>query len=302
MAQEITTESVKNAKITIGLILLNSLIYIIANLIIGGAAVRFLAQENNLIIQGKELWGLFTSIFVHINFEHLLFNMISLFIFGVFCEANYSRKQYILIYLISGLMGSVFSFVFYLLQYYGTSVISIGLGSSGAIYGLMAAAFYRIPRGFNRMYIYGIIFVVWRLTTSLNNWAHIFGFGGGILCAIFIKKWELKRYRQKTKNRPNKIRFRRNQKTLSTQFQNPVSRTQEKKTEEQKTFDRFVTILQIEQSISINQMAEYLQINEVELLKRVVIWKKKLPFEISGDFLIIPNLDEFLRALERLPS
>ncbi|MHA1673316.1 MAG: hypothetical protein ACTSYI_06790, partial [Promethearchaeota archaeon] len=63
---------------------------------------------------------------------------------------------------------------------------------------------------------------------------------------------------------------------------------------------RFIRILQVESSISIEQMADFLHLSEMDMMKRLVIWKKKLPFTISGEFIVVESMGEFLRALEDL--
>ncbi|WP_457558520.1 rhomboid family intramembrane serine protease [Candidatus Harpocratesius sp.] len=287
MAIEISEESMKNAQFTFSLIIINILIFIIVNLILGSNVVLLLAQSNHLIVNGQELWGLFTSIFIHADISHLIFNMISLFIFGIFVENNYPKWQFLLIYLISGLIGSIFSFFYYLLISQGVYYPIYGLGSSGAIYGLMAAAFVKIPRSNYYMYIFGIIFVIYRILSSLDNWAHVFGFLSGFLMArIFVhqKYHNLSRFQKKPKN------FR------------EEYRKKESKSSERKIFDRFCLILQMNNPISINTMANYLQLTEIGLMKRLVVWKERLPFLIKRNKIIIPNMDEFLLALERIPS
>ncbi|MCF2140235.1 MAG: rhomboid family intramembrane serine protease [Candidatus Lokiarchaeota archaeon] len=287
MAIEISEESMKNAHFTFSLIIINILIFIIVNLISGSNVVLFLAQSNHLIVHGQELWGLFTSMFIHADAAHLIFNMISLFIFGIFVENNYPKWQFLLVYLISGLIGSVFSFLYYLIISQGIYYPIYGLGSSGAIYGLMAAAFVKIPRSNYYMYIFGIIFVLYRILSSLDNWAHIFGFVSGFLMArIFVhqKYHNLSRFQKKTENYGEEFR------------------KEEPKSSERKIFNRFCIILQINNPISINIMANYLQLTEMDLMKRLVVWKERLPFLIKRNKIIIPNMDEFLLALERFPS
>ena len=129
------------------------------------------------------------------------------------------------------------------------------------------------------MYIYGIIFVGYQLLTSLNNWAHIFGFVAGFAIARLIKHQVEHQSRQNLKH----------------------SKESEKIALEKSIFNRFCRLLQIENPMLLTQMAEYLQIDEIEL-KRLIIWKQKLPFTIRHDRIYIPNMDEFLRALDRIPS
>lgn len=91
--------------------------------------VAFGANEGQRILQG-EFWRLFTSMFLHVGFIHLLFNAYALFIFGIEMERLYGPDRFIIIYLLSGLFGSLASFAFR-----GPFVLSAG--ASGAIFGVI---------------------------------------------------------------------------------------------------------------------------------------------------------------------
>jgi membrane associated rhomboid family serine protease len=74
------------------------------------------------------------AVYLHVcawKFNHLLFNMLSLFIFGSMVEKRIGSKEFLLFYLLTGLFGGIASFVSYYLA--GTNVILVG--ASGAIYG-----------------------------------------------------------------------------------------------------------------------------------------------------------------------
>ena len=70
---------------------------------------------------------------LHFNFEHILMNMLSLFIFGKIVESIVGSWRMLIIYFISGLFGNFVSLSF------NTSTISVG--ASGAIFGLIGAIF-----------------------------------------------------------------------------------------------------------------------------------------------------------------
>ena len=91
-------------------------------------------QVNSLVRQGW-VWMLFTSLFLHANLVHLGGNVLFLLVFGTSLEEQVSRSRWLTIYLVSGLTGSI---AFLLLgPLLGQE---IGLGASGAIYGLLGAA------------------------------------------------------------------------------------------------------------------------------------------------------------------
>ena len=90
-----------------------------------------LVQENSAVWHGA-FWMLFTAMFLHADIVHLGGNLIFLLIFGTSLEEQTSRKRWLTVYFMSGLVGNLF---FLLLG--GDAV---GLGASGAIWGLLGAA------------------------------------------------------------------------------------------------------------------------------------------------------------------
>lgn len=87
-------------------------------------------------------YTLLTSTFLHGSFDHLLGNMVFLFLFGFALERALGGTLYIALYLVSGVGASAVA----ALAYAGTG--SYGLGASGAIAGLMGmyAVLYRLRR------------------------------------------------------------------------------------------------------------------------------------------------------------
>lgn len=77
-------------------------------------------------------YRLITAAFLHANTEHILFNMITLAIVGPPVEAEIGRTRFVALYLLAALGGSACS---YLLG----PVNEVGLGASGAIFGVMGA-------------------------------------------------------------------------------------------------------------------------------------------------------------------
>jgi membrane associated rhomboid family serine protease len=73
-------------------------------------------------------WTLITHMFVHANFDHLFWNMLFLFFFGVELERRVGETRFLEIYMFSGLAAAL-----------GQMLVSTGtlLGASGALYGVM---------------------------------------------------------------------------------------------------------------------------------------------------------------------
>jgi membrane associated rhomboid family serine protease len=114
--------------------------------------ISYLALTPGLIVQGKYLWTLITSIFVHASFAHLFFNMISLFFLGNIVEKILGKKRFVQFYLISGILAGIFFAV--LAGFFGYGIgakifgdaSSSGVGASGAIFALVGVLTVLIPK------------------------------------------------------------------------------------------------------------------------------------------------------------
>ena len=135
-------------------------------------------------IRAGEYYRLVTGIFLHGSILHLLFNCYALFVLGSQIENFYGKLKYIIIYLFSGLMGSLLSMTF-------NDAASIG--ASGAIFGLMGSLVYF---GYHyRVYLGNVIksqilpLIVLNLAlgfmlTGIDNFAHIGGLIGGSIISV----------------------------------------------------------------------------------------------------------------------
>jgi rhomboid protease GluP len=86
-----------------------------------------------LTVGAHQYWRLFTSCFLHFGIVHIGFNMYVLYQIGPFIETVFGRARYLVIYLCAGLGGSIVSIWMH--------PMSVGAGSSGAIFGLYGAVF-----------------------------------------------------------------------------------------------------------------------------------------------------------------
>ncbi|MGA8903572.1 MAG: rhomboid family intramembrane serine protease [Candidatus Bathyarchaeia archaeon] len=169
---------------TIVLILVNVLVFIVM-LISGDAGdcssstCQFLAQENDLVLAGF-YWQLFTSMFVHFGFTHIIFNMFALYYFGRLNETAFTAPKFLTIYFASGLLGSVMSLVL-------LPAATVSGGASGAIFGLVGSyvAVARRAQHMGVALIYAVIlFVQSSLLPGVNIFAHLFGLIGGLVLGL----------------------------------------------------------------------------------------------------------------------
>ena len=92
-----------------------------------------LALVPSSIYYGHSWWQFVTYMFVHSGYSHLLFNMLSLYIFGRAVEHRVGSKEFLLYYLLTGTLCGVASYIVYYIA--NTNVVL--LGASGAIYALL---------------------------------------------------------------------------------------------------------------------------------------------------------------------
>lgn len=100
----------------------------------GPSAARLIdmgALQPILIADG-EFWRLFSAMFLHAGLLHIGFNAYALWLFGTFVESSYGRTRMLLIYFVAGFLASVTSYVW-------GPVNSVGVGASGAIFGIFGA-------------------------------------------------------------------------------------------------------------------------------------------------------------------
>ena len=146
-----------------------------------------LGAKANDAIRAGQLWRFFTPMLLHGSILHIGFNMYALYIFGMGLERRYGHGRFLLLYILGGFAGAVFSFVF-------SSAYSIG--ASGAIFGLIGAEgvfLYQNRKLFGsrvRGALNNVIFVVvinlfLGLQPGIDNWGHIGGLMGGLIFAWF---------------------------------------------------------------------------------------------------------------------
>jgi membrane associated rhomboid family serine protease len=79
-----------------------------------------------------EYYRLFTSLFLHLDFLHIAFNMVSLLIVGPAVEVMLGKSRFLALYLLAGLGGNVLSYLI-------APAAQVSAGASGAIFGVFGA-------------------------------------------------------------------------------------------------------------------------------------------------------------------
>jgi len=138
------------------------------------------------IRRGEQI-RLFSSGFLHVDFSHLLFNMLTLFFFANVVINHVGVSKFIIIYLLSLLLGNLLSYYFHKDEYHYSAV-----GASGAVTGILYAAILFQPNmGLYLFFIpiaipawiFGILYLlysIYGMKKRIGNIGHDAHFGGAI--------------------------------------------------------------------------------------------------------------------------
>lgn len=149
--------------------------------------IKFGANASYFTKNG-EFYRLFTCIFLHAGFAHILCNMYSLYVIGPQVESFFGKLKYLFIFIFSGISGSILSLAF-------ASDNLVSVGASGAIFGLLGAICYF---GYHyRVYLGNVLksqiipVIVLNLfigfcVAGIDNFAHIGGLIGGVFAAMAV--------------------------------------------------------------------------------------------------------------------
>lgn len=185
--------------ITIGLIFLNTIIFLFTWSCLNLTIEKFGMVPQN-ILYGNELQTIFTSMFLHGGWLHLLGNMWFLWIFGDNLESVLGRGRFLFFYIFCGaIAGFIYCFL--------TSDINIPtIGASGAISGVLGGYLLLYPKNkirtlvpfgffFTTVSVPAVIFLIFWLLyqfflplEGVAVGAHIVGFLAGALLVKFFEK------------------------------------------------------------------------------------------------------------------
>lgn len=135
--------SVKTVPIVTYILIAINIIFFLLELSLGEEFIMRWAFVPSRFLQNPagEFPTLFTSIFMHAGWGHLIGNMLYLWIFGDNVEDNFGKWKYLFFYLLCGL-AATFSQMFF---QQGADMPN--LGASGAIAGVLGAYIFMFPRG-----------------------------------------------------------------------------------------------------------------------------------------------------------
>lgn len=188
-------EELKKEPVTGILVFLNVCVFLIVELT-GlsqdvGHMLKWGAAYPPLIIENREIYRLFTSMFLHFGIEHLINNMLVLFVLGSRLERVIGHLKFALIYLLGGLAGNLISLWMELRQ----MDWAVSAGASGAVFAVMGAMLFVVLHNRGRIADLSarqiLIMAVFSLyfgfaSSGVDNAAHLGGLLAGFLLAVIL--------------------------------------------------------------------------------------------------------------------
>lgn len=165
--------------------------------------LNYLAVPANLEVLARRPWTLITYMFLHVDFIHILFNLLWLYWFGTVFIQELGLKKLLSTYLVGGLTGGILYVLFYNLfpVLAGVRDESIALGASASVMAVViASATYQPDRRMHLILIGPVKIVYIALAmfvlTSLVDFgvntggkiAHIGGALSGFLFAYYYRR------------------------------------------------------------------------------------------------------------------
>lgn len=178
--------------ITVVLAGINIVLFLITDLFLfrRQSEIAYFMALNPVLVMRGEYWRLFTSMFYHFGIDHLVYNMLMLFVLGSMLEPFFGKVRYGVLYFVSGLAAGGASLLYNGLIRGEEGMYVLCAGASGAVYGLIGAyvALFLVQRKSltapekNRL-LFAVVFLLFGsiFDTGVGHDAHFGGFVAGLL-------------------------------------------------------------------------------------------------------------------------
>ena len=137
-------------------------------------------------VDPSQSWRLLAAMFVHIGLQHFVLNMVTLYFIGRIAEDLFGSKAFLVLYILSGLMGNLFVMTF--------SPEVVAAGASTALFGIFGAIaslrfiarspyIQYLSQSYTSLILVNILF---SFMPGISLAGHLGGLvGGGILAFVF---------------------------------------------------------------------------------------------------------------------
>nr|WP_297883424.1 rhomboid family intramembrane serine protease [uncultured Blautia sp.] len=188
-------EEFRKEPATIILVVLNALVFLAVEFTgFSQDTVHMLdwgAAYTPCIVEEGETYRIFTSMFLHFGIEHLINNMLVLFVLGSRLERVIGSLRFAVIYFLGGIAGNVVSLLYDLKQ--GEAAVSAG--ASGAVFAVMGGMILVVlcnkgrleDLSMRQILVLAVFSLYFGFTSSgVDNAAHLGGFLAGFILAVIV--------------------------------------------------------------------------------------------------------------------
>lgn len=178
-APKVRSAMAANAPAVVAIVVLNVVFFLAQQV---APALTFRLGAIPAAIDNGDWYRLLTPMLLHGHLLHLGLNMIVLWIYGPSLEQAYGTARFLAVYVVSGFCGGALSFAF-------ASCGSVGVGASGAIFGVVGALLVHLYRRRRSTFVagylrdltlfIGINLVFGFLFPGIDYFAHIGGLVAG---------------------------------------------------------------------------------------------------------------------------
>lgn len=177
------------------LVALNIIIFFILELLGDTEDAIFMYEHGAMfpvdVLAADQWYRLFSCMFLHFGIRHLGNNMLVLFFLGDNLERALGHVKYVVLYVLSGLCGSLLSACMML----RTGTYAVSAGASGAIFGVMGGLIYVLIRNHGRLedltakrlvFMAALSLYLGFTSTGVDNYAHLGGLLSGLVLAVLL--------------------------------------------------------------------------------------------------------------------
>lgn len=143
-------------------------------------------------------WTIFTYMFLHLEFWHILFNMLWLYWFGRIFLEYLNERQLLSTYILGGLAGALLYIISFNIfpKFQDSFVLSIALGASASVMAIVVAISYYVPNYSINLLFFGPVKIIYiaifsividiLMIRSANSGGHLAHLGGAIWGFYYI--------------------------------------------------------------------------------------------------------------------
>lgn len=193
----------RNADSLTRLIMVNVIVFVLANILENIPAtatwVNYVSLPSSFALLARQPWSLFTYMFVHVSFMHILFNMLWLYWMGIIFTDFLGKTRLVYTYILGGIAGGLLYMI--VSTIFEPHSLGLLIGASAGIMAVIVAAAILVPDYELMLLFFGMVklkylaMAAFILTSIIdlreNTGGKVSHIGGAIYGAIFL--WQYRK-------------------------------------------------------------------------------------------------------------